>query len=168
MNKNVSLHLIFVLIIVLFSLSSYAIADDSLYFESDATINIIPDGVEAFDGDLYILSDIELQNDDGLTQDNEEDRKNASLIPIDSKHFPDKSFRNYIMSEFGGEDGKLSNDEISNVKSIYLYNKGITSLKGLELFTNLEELSCDYNKITSINISKNKKQTIDIINNCLP
>ena len=52
-------------------------------------------------------------------------------------------------------NGYLSNAEIAAVKSISVSNKGISSLKGIELFTALEELVCDNNNLTTLDLSKN-------------
>ena len=80
-------------------------------------------------------------------------------VAINSKNFPDKTFRNYILTKFD-KDGnkKLSSAEISNVKSINLEEKnGIKNLKGIEYFTALTKLNCYQTSITKLDLSKNTK-----------
>jgi hypothetical protein len=89
-------------------------------------------------------------------------------IPINSTYFPDENFRLYIKDGSGwyksgidtDHDGILSASEIESVKEIDCDNiKGnysIKSLKGIEFFTNLEVLSCNYNYLSSIDLSRNQ------------
>ena len=71
--------------------------------------------------------------------------------------FPDPVLRTYLLENFDGdEDGEISMKEALSVKSISVPNKGIQSMRGLELFTNLESLYCDHNKLTSLDVSQNK------------
>ena len=80
--------------------------------------------------------------------------KAADDIPINSTKFPDAGFRAYVKAEFDkNSDGKLSAAECKAVGGIYVENEGITSLKGVEYFPNLQELYCYGNSIASIDIS---------------
>ena len=86
-------------------------------------------------------------------------------IAISKKNFPDEIFRRYI-TEYRDEDknGSLSDLEIQKVQSInVLGDTGkITSLKGIEVFYNLIKLSCIYNDLTELDLSKNTKlQTVN-------
>ena len=75
---------------------------------------------------------------------------------IDEKTFPDKQFRAFVEVNFdGNKDGKLSSAEIAAVKKIDCYDKGIQSLKGIEVFTALQELICVGNELTELDVSKN-------------
>ena len=75
---------------------------------------------------------------------------------IDATNFPDAVFRTYVSNNCDPDkDGYLSKEEIAGVKEITISNKGVTSLKGVEHFTALYYLSCYYNKLTTLDVSKN-------------
>jgi len=77
---------------------------------------------------------------------------------IDKKHFPDAKFRKYVKTNFDkNKDGALSKAEIKAVKKIDVHYDGIASLKGVELFTNLTDLDCSYNKLASLDVRKNTR-----------
>ena len=80
-------------------------------------------------------------------------------VEINATNFPDSNFREYIASadvSFDkNQDGKLSDEEIANVKSIYVSDSSITSLKGIEFFTALTRLECASNQLTTLDVSKN-------------
>ena len=80
-------------------------------------------------------------------------------ITINSTNFPDDIFRQYLLNEYYGKDGKLSETEINDIRGLSIDNKGIENLKGIEYFTELKELSCSRNKLQSLNLSKNTKLT---------
>ena len=77
-------------------------------------------------------------------------------VEINSTNFPDETFRNYVSTNFDTDsNGTLSDSEIANVTSISVqfdesYNSQtgtangvkITSLKGIEYFTELTDLDC--------------------------
>ena len=74
---------------------------------------------------------------------------------IDATNFPDEKFRSYVSSNCDpNKDGVLTSDEIAAVKEITVSNKGITDLKGVEHFTALYYLSCYYNKLKTLDVSK--------------
>lgn len=77
-------------------------------------------------------------------------------IPIDEEHFPDKNFREYVKALDTDNSQTLSGQEIALVERINVSNKNISSLKGIEYFTALKYLDCSYNRLTEIEISKNK------------
>ena len=84
----------------------------------------------------------------------------AAEVKIDGKTFPDKQFRAYINEKIDQNgDGKLSNAEISAVKQIACHSRSIGSLKGIEVFTKLESLSCSDNRLTELDVSKNTELT---------
>ena len=85
--------------------------------------------------------------------------KDVNKIEINSTNFPDKNFRDYISSYDENKDGGLSEKEISNVTSINVSSKDISSLKGIEYFTTLKYLYCYYNQLTSLDVSKNTALT---------
>lgn len=81
-----------------------------------------------------------------------------SGLAIDETNFPDANFRSYVLASFDSNgDEKLDDEEIANVKYIYALSKTISSLKGIEYFTELLELNCDNNQLTSLDVSKNTK-----------
>lgn len=76
-------------------------------------------------------------------------------IAIDETHFPDANFRNYLLSQSYGKDGILTEEEIKAITYINASNKNISSLQGIEYFTELKTLYCAQNKLTSLDVSKN-------------
>ena len=82
----------------------------------------------------------------------------SSGLSIDETNFPDANFRSYVLASFDSNgDEKLDDEEIANVKYINAPAKTISSLKGIEYFTELLELNCDNNQLTSLDVSKNTK-----------
>ena len=86
-----------------------------------------------------------------LLEDNE--------VAINETNFPDANFRNWLLGQSYGTDGVLLESEIVNVKSIAVYNQNIQSLKGIEYFTALTDLSCSNNSLTTLDVSGNKALT---------
>lgn len=84
---------------------------------------------------------------------------NEMRVRIDSKHFPDKVFRNVVKYHYDGDgDGWLSRSEAADVREMWVANnRKCTSLRGIEYFLNLEDLSCHGNSLTSLDLSKNRK-----------
>ncbi len=79
-------------------------------------------------------------------------------VAINEKNFPDNQFSSYLRSEIDkNSDGVLSLDEVSAIKRIICSGRYIQSLKGIEFFFNLEELMCQNNAITNLDISQNEK-----------
>ena len=72
----------------------------------------------------------------------------------------DPNFKVYCQQFDTNQDGKLSAEECNVVTTINVSGKkeengNITSLKGIELFTNLDTLKCSYNQLTTLDLSKN-------------
>ena len=101
-------------------------------------------------------------------------------VEINETTFPDENFRNWVLSKSYGEDGVLTDEEISGIKKIIVSKNGVHSLKGIEYFTELtylycsaiqleeldvsrctklEELDCVGNQLTSLDVSQNTKLT---------
>ena len=79
-------------------------------------------------------------------------------IEINETNFPDAAFRNYVKAAYfnANKDEILSASEISNAISIDFQGKyNISSLGGLEFFTNLSNLQCHNNGLTTLDLSKN-------------
>lgn len=76
-------------------------------------------------------------------------------VKIDEKHFPDNSFRGYVLKEFDiNGDRYLDEEEISVITKIGCWGEYIKTLKGIEYFTSLEELYCGNNEFTELDVSK--------------
>ena len=89
-------------------------------------------------------------------------------IAISKVNFWDDNFRNWILEQSYGADGVLTKNEIAAVKEIDVNKKEIANLKGIEIFTALERLNCAYNKLTSLDVSKNTALTkLDCFSNQL-
>ncbi|MEC8603613.1 MAG: hypothetical protein VXY47_04615 [Bacteroidota bacterium] len=52
-------------------------------------------------------------------------------------------------------DGYVLKSGIKNCKELDVRDKGISDLTGIEAFTYLENLRCDYNQLTNLNVSQN-------------
>ena len=90
-------------------------------------------------------------------------------LAIDETNFPDVNFRNWLLSQSYGTDGVLLQSEIENVTSIDVGSKNIQNLKGIEHFTALKSLTCYYNQLTMLDVSKNTALTnLSCSNNYLP
>ena len=77
-------------------------------------------------------------------------------IPISETVFPDETFRRYISEYFDiDQNDVLSRSEVDNIKNISVSSMGITNLKGIEYFYNLEMLLCVHNELTNLDVSKN-------------
>ena len=73
---------------------------------------------------------------------------------IDSDTFPDELFRGYVKGRFDtNNDNTLQDSEIAAAESIIVNNMGISSLEGIEIFTNLKILNCASNDLTSLDVS---------------
>lgn len=66
--------------------------------------------------------------------------------------FPDANFRAYLQEQSFAADGILTNEERLAVKIIDVRSRNIADLTGFGLFSNLEELICNYNKITKLDL----------------
>ena len=79
-------------------------------------------------------------------------------LEINEEHFPDTTFRSYI-SEYADSDnnGVLSYEERTEVIGIDIYDRGISSLAGIEYFPELDNLWCSKNELTELDVSRNRK-----------
>ena len=83
-------------------------------------------------------------------------------IAINETNFPDPNFRDYMARNWDQNNDKyFSPSEIAAVKGITCDNlwegQPIKSLKGIEYFTEIWELTCVYNDLTEIDLSHNTK-----------
>lgn len=86
-------------------------------------------------------------------------------IAINETNFPDANFRNYLLEQEYGTDGIITSDEIEGVTSMFVSEKDIESLEGIEYFKKLQYLYCDNNKLTSLDVSNNTAMQALICNN---
>lgn len=70
--------------------------------------------------------------------------------------FDDDKFKNYCLTNFDtNADGEVSYKEASTVDYIWCPQSGIKSLKGIEHFPSLVTLSCELNKLSTLDVSGN-------------
>ena len=84
-----------------------------------------------------------------------EEHPDSPTLAINSVNFPDSKFRSYVSGFDKNKDGYFSKNELLAVKSIYVYNMSITDMKGIEHFTEITSLNCSYNKLVSLDVSRN-------------
>ena len=77
--------------------------------------------------------------------------------PID---FPDANFEATVRKTIGKPNGKIYASDVKDVKTLNINGQFISSLAGIEYFTSLDYLSCRYNELSSIDLSKNTKLTM--------
>lgn len=78
-------------------------------------------------------------------------------VVFNSTNFPDDAFRQYLHETYPFYEGEtLTQKDLDKVKTLNLTDKGISSLKGVEHFRYLENLYCDYNNLTTLDLSRNK------------
>lgn len=81
-------------------------------------------------------------------------------VQINGTNFPDEIFREYVLVNFDNDgNGKLSESEINACKKMDLFKCSISDLKGIEYFTALTYLNCNFNYLTSLNVSQNTALT---------
>ena len=74
---------------------------------------------------------------------------------IDETTFPDENFRNFLTSQSYGSDGVLKDAELASITVMDVSRKSVASLKGIELFTALQDLDCSSNQLTELDLSQN-------------
>ena len=96
---------------------------------------------------------------------NAADVTEKDIVDIDSTNFTDSVFRQYVKDNFDTDgSGGLSESEINKVTYIYVPGTSskpgsISDLTGIELFPNITSLYCEYNKLTSLDLSGNTALT---------
>lgn len=71
---------------------------------------------------------------------------------------PDPNFEARLISlgiDTDGKNGQVLTSSISGITTLDISNSNITNLTGIEGFTSLLELYCDFNKLSSLNVTKN-------------
>jgi Leucine-rich repeat (LRR) protein len=83
----------------------------------------------------------------------------ASTASSQTVRIPDNRFKQQIIA-LGfdlNDDNQIQVSEAQKITSLYLNDLGIVNLEGINSFTNLEELGCHNNKLTTLDVSKLKK-----------
>jgi hypothetical protein len=82
---------------------------------------------------------------------------------VNEKTFPNNHFRKWVINNICPHPDYLPDpleilraEDVEKVYFMDVNNKSISSLKGIEYFTNLATLDCGNNRITSLDLSKNK------------
>ena len=90
-------------------------------------------------------------------------------IAIDAKRFPDAKLRSLVSKHVDRNgDGRLSEAERNAVKTLDAFDKGIASLKGIELFPKLAELDASGNRLAQVDLGGNAAlKTVFLMNNRL-
>ena len=79
-------------------------------------------------------------------------------VAINEENFPDDVFRVYVAQFDTDGNGRFSTAETGNVTCIDVSGcESVSSLKGVEYFTALTQLYCDYNSLSSLDLSGNTK-----------
>ena len=93
----------------------------------------------------------------------------ADRIEINEETFPDAVFREFIATSLDTDgDGALSFEEADAVTTLDVSDLAISSLKGMECFTELESLKLSGCMVTSLDLSLNTKLvTLDVSGNKL-
>ena len=70
----------------------------------------------------------------------------------------DAAFKKFCYDNFdSNHDGTISTKEAAEVKTIICKGFNITSIKGIEFFTEITQLDCSHNNLTSLDLSKNTR-----------
>ena len=78
----------------------------------------------------------------------------ASGVSITILNFPDPKFLIYVRTFDKNNDNFLSDDELQKATDINVAGMGITSLQGIEYFTEVTKIRCGSNKLTWLDLSK--------------
>lgn len=83
--------------------------------------------------------------------------REAAPIPISEDVFPDGVFRSYLKKYIDkNADGQLSGEETAAVTTMDINAEGVSDLTGISCFTGLTALDCGDNRLTSLDVSRNK------------
>jgi hypothetical protein len=79
------------------------------------------------------------------------------------QNIADANFEKYLVTQKIDKDGlvngRMDIDDAKGVKELLLPSGSIKSLAGIEVFTDLVKLDCDFNTITALDLSKNTNLT---------
>ena len=81
-------------------------------------------------------------------------------VVLNAENFPDANFRAALAGILGINEGdEISQEKINATTQIDVSYKSISDLKGIEHFTALTYLYCNYNHLTTLDVSKNTTLT---------
>ena len=81
-------------------------------------------------------------------------------IPQGDITFVDSNFKSYCVNNFDlNKDDEISYAEALLITVVHCLNQKITTLAGIEFFTNLREIECSQNQLTSLDVSHNTALT---------
>ncbi len=130
--------------------------------EMDQLINDLPtrpegDGVLHVDPENITADQVIAAQEKGWTVvDDENEPTNGnpdSYIPIDTEHFPDDNFRNWLLNQEIGQDGILTDGEIAGISEFNLENVGVANPIGIGYFDQLGDVNVVGNDITGEEMS---------------
>jgi Leucine-rich repeat (LRR) protein len=75
-------------------------------------------------------------------------------IGINEYNFPDQKFRNYLLDQSYGADALLTQEEIDGITELYVSEKNIASLEGIQYLRNLVYLDVSKNNLTDAGLSE--------------
>ena len=85
----------------------------------------------------------------------------AAGLLLNAENFPDANFRAALASILGISEGdEITEAKIAATTTLDVPFKNISDLTGIEHFTALKELICQWNQLTSLDVSKNTALTI--------
>ncbi|MBP3228306.1 MAG: hypothetical protein J6M53_05955 [Bacteroidaceae bacterium] len=90
--------------------------------------------------------------------DDDDDKPATANVVLNATNFPDEYFRAYVANLTGVALGEeIPAEKLALVTAIELteIGKEATTLKGIEHFTALEYLDCRWNRLTSLDLTKN-------------
>lgn len=90
-----------------------------------------------------------------------EDEPQGEGVAITQEVFPDAGFRSWLkdpahISGYGA-DGLLTEEELAEIRAINVEGQNLTSLKGIEVFSALESLDCQNNRLTELDVRQNRE-----------
>ena len=74
-------------------------------------------------------------------------------VKIDAENFPDENFRQWVKENAAGGKDVLTDAQCAAVTDMNIPDEGISSLKGIEHFTELTALNCYGNELTELDLS---------------
>ena len=119
----------------------------------------IPSNAAELPGDTGVVNEVSVATDtdadyqeqEAVQADNAVQAEN--LVAVNETNFPDEAFRKSLKETYDTDgDGYIDANAITIVKAT---RSGVASVKGIELFPNLQYLMLGGNKISSIDVSKN-------------
>ena len=74
-------------------------------------------------------------------------------VTINSTNFPDANFRSYLLSLY--PSGTITTSQINSLTNLDVSDKNISSLQGIGYLTGVKYLDCSGNNLTTLNLTSN-------------